>query len=247
MDYDHTNIAAVYDRGRDHGPEVLRLWMHAVEAHLDRAPGNILDLGCGTGRFTECLAAHFNAEVIGIDPSIKMLEQARQKQRDDRVQYGRGRAEAIPLAPQSVDLIFISMSFHHFSDPALATRECRRILREGGSVFVRTATREQSPAYPYVPFFPASRALLEALLPPCDRVCTFFEAAGFRTVASELITQTIAPSWIAYAEKLGAGSDSVLARLSAADMEAGLAALRAHAACAPDQAVTESIDFLVFR
>jgi len=37
----------------------------------------ILDLGCGTGRFSAALRARFEAEVIGIDPSKKMLEQAR--------------------------------------------------------------------------------------------------------------------------------------------------------------------------
>ena len=35
MDYDLTDIPAVYDRGRDHGPEVLNLWMQAIESHLE--------------------------------------------------------------------------------------------------------------------------------------------------------------------------------------------------------------------
>ena len=30
MDYDATDIPVAYDRGRDHGPEVLDLWMNAV-------------------------------------------------------------------------------------------------------------------------------------------------------------------------------------------------------------------------
>ena len=39
----------------------------------------ILDLRCGTGRFTNALAEHFGAEVIGLDPSVRMLEQATSK------------------------------------------------------------------------------------------------------------------------------------------------------------------------
>ena len=39
----------------------------------------IVDLGCGTGRYSEPLSVHFQADVIGIDPSEKMLEEARKK------------------------------------------------------------------------------------------------------------------------------------------------------------------------
>jgi len=248
MDYDLTDIPAAYDRGRDHGPEVLELWMHALESHLEgQTITNILDLGCGTGRFSESLAVRFNAEVIGIDPSTKMLAQAREKRRDSRVQYRHGCAEAIPLPSQSVDMIFISMSFHHFSDPRVATRECRRVLREQGRAFVRTGTREQIPSYPYVPFFPSSWSMLEELLPDSANVREVFEAAGFQMVASEMITQTVASGWAAYAVKLSAGGDSVLARLSRQELEAGLAALRSHGTDVDDQTVVEPIDLFVFR
>ncbi|MGH7469334.1 MAG: class I SAM-dependent methyltransferase [Longimicrobiales bacterium] len=248
MNYDLTGIPAVYDRARDHGPEMLDLWMDTLQAHLDgRTINVILDLGCGTGRFSESLALRFHADVIGLDPSANMLEQARQKRRDERVQYQQGHAEAIPLAAQSVDAIFISMSFHHFSDAGLAARECRRVLRDPGTVLVRTGTHERIASYPYVPFFPTSWPLLDEVLPTGSRVREVFEAAGFQTMASQLITQTIAPTWAAYAEKIAAGGDSVLARLSARDFQAGLEALRRHAAGALHQAIVEPIDLFVFR
>src|SRR5438093_4816369 len=70
MDYDATDIAVTYDRGRDHGPEFVNLWMNVVSSHVkDQRIKMILDLGCGTGRFSEALAVRFDAEVIGIDPS----------------------------------------------------------------------------------------------------------------------------------------------------------------------------------
>src|SRR5882762_3566942 len=117
MNYDATNIAVTYDRGRDHGPEVLNLWMDAVASHVkDQRINTILDLGCGTGRFSEALAVRFDAEVIGIDPSKKMLEQARSKQHDSRIRYEPGRGESIPLPANSVDLIFMSMIFHHLDN-----------------------------------------------------------------------------------------------------------------------------------
>lgn len=248
MDYDLTDIPAAYDLGRDHGPEVLHLWMDAIESHLEgRTVTRIIDLGCGTGRFSEGLAVRFAAEVVGIDPSSKMLKRAREKQGDGRVQYLRGRAEAIPLIPNSVDMIFMSMSLHHFGDSSLAARECRRVLREQGTVLVRTGTRENIPSYPYVPFFPSSRAMIEDLLPDHAGVREVFKGAGFHLVVSEVVTQTIAPAWAAYAEKLSAGADSVLARLSRQEFESGLAALRSHSVEVCDQTVVEPIDLFVFR
>src|SRR6266436_10379245 len=238
MDYDATDIASTYDLGREHGPEFLTLWMDLVSSHVkDQHIKTILDLGCGTGRFTEALRARFEAEVIGIDPSEKMLAQARSKLANARIRYETGRAESIPLPDNSVELIFISMIFHHFEDAPLAARECRRVLRDGGTGFVRTGIRERISSYPYVDFFPASQPILEEVLPRTTFVHEVFETAGFRLVTFELITQEISPSYSAYAEKLAAGADSVLARLSRRDFDAGMEALRAHGANSDGQAV----------
>jgi ubiquinone/menaquinone biosynthesis C-methylase UbiE len=248
MDYDATDIASTYDRGRDHGPEFLDLWMNVVASQVkDQRLKTILDLGCGTGRFTEVLRARFDAEVIGIDPSKKMLEQARSKQPDGRIRYEVGRGESIPLLDDSVDLIFMSMIFHHLDDPALAARECRRVLIDGGTMLVRTGIRERISSYPYVDFFPASRPILEEVLPTNTCVREVFEAAGFHTATVELVTQEISPSYSAYSEKLAAGADSVLARLSRRDFDAGMQALRAQAVHSGGEAVFEPIDVFVFR
>ena len=248
MDYDATDIPDGYDRGRDHGPEVLQLWMNVVNSYVEKERINtILDLGCGTGRFSEALAEHFSAEVVGIDPSKKMLEQGRLKLRDRRVRYELGRGEAIPLPNDSVDLVFMSMTFHHFDDPVFAARECRRVLREGAVAFLRAGIRDRIPSYPYVEFFPESRPILEDTLPSAARVREVFESAGFSTVDTDLVIQTIAPDYHTYAEKLSAGADSVLAQLSANDFRAGMEALLAHAANTDDKTVSEPIDVFVFR
>ena len=248
MDYDTTDIAATYDCGRNHGAEILDLWMSTVASHVEgRALSTILDLGCGTGRFSTCLAVHFNAEVIGVDPSTKMLEQAQRKLPDPRVRYQPGHGEAIPLPDDSVDLIFMSMVFHHFEEPALAALECRRVLREGGTIFLRAGTRENIPSYPYVEYFPTSRPILEECLSAAVFVREIFEAAGFCTMAVEVVTQQIAPSLESYAEKLSAGADSVLASLSQCEFDAGMEALRSQAARMDRQAVFEPIDVFVFR
>src|SRR5438132_7401746 len=115
MNYDRTNIPETYQRGRDHGQAFMDMWMNIIAGRVDPdVTHEILDLGCGTGRFSDALAMRFNAQLVGIDPSTKMLQQAVNSRKNRRVQYANGLAEAIPLPADSVDLIFISMVYHHF-------------------------------------------------------------------------------------------------------------------------------------
>src|ERR1051325_10725593 len=110
MDYDKTKIAENYNRGRDHGPAFLKLWMDVLGMHVqEEQVRTILDLGCGTGRFSRALAERFNATVVGIDPSLTMLHEAILHRSHPKVFYACGQAEAAPLPSESVDMIFISM------------------------------------------------------------------------------------------------------------------------------------------
>jgi cyclopropane fatty-acyl-phospholipid synthase-like methyltransferase len=66
MDYDKTEIAKTYKQGRDYGPEFLQHWMEVVASHVDtQNVRSVLDLGCGTGRFSEGLATRLDADVVG--------------------------------------------------------------------------------------------------------------------------------------------------------------------------------------
>ena len=120
-----TNIPEGYDRARDHGPGYINLWMNEIESQLDgQRISGIVDIGCGTGRFSEGLAARFGTIVYGVDPSNKMLEQALAKKCDDRVQYMIGRAESIPLPSQSVDMILKILTLQYVNAGAcFAIRE----------------------------------------------------------------------------------------------------------------------------
>jgi ubiquinone/menaquinone biosynthesis C-methylase UbiE len=125
MDYDRTEIAASCDRARALEPETARAWLGLLSAYIDPTTTSlIVDLGCGTGRFSDLLAAQPAVRVIGIDPSSKMMDQARRKPAAENVTYQQGSAEAIPLADGCVDLIFMSPVYDHLNDPAAVAREC---------------------------------------------------------------------------------------------------------------------------
>jgi hypothetical protein len=78
-------------------------------------------------------------------------------------------------------------------------------------------------------------------------VIRLFEDAGFTASAHELVTHTIAPAWPAFADKMALRADPFLARVPDTEFEAGLAALRKHAAVSGPEEITEPIDFFVFE
>ena len=248
MDYDATNIPAAYDCGRALDDATMAHWMSVLASYADEEKvETILDLGCGTGRFSAALAMDFNASVIAVDPSEKMLEQARAKREFEGIEYRLGTGEAIPLGNDEVDMVFISMVYHHFHNPPRVAREVRRVLQDGGNLFVRTGTREQISSYAYVPFFPGSIPLLNDRLPSRTEVRNTFESAGFKSIVEEAVPQQIAPDWGAYSERLAAGADSILVSLDPEAFRRGIEAVRARAATVDAGPVTEVIDLLVFR
>ena len=181
MDYDKTEIATTYDKARALAPETVRLWQDLLSVQIDRAEMSlVIDLGCSTGRFSELLAAHFGVQVIAIDPSQKMVDQARRKPATGNVVYRQGLAEALPLPDGCADLVFMSMVYHHLSDPTSAARECRRVLRQGGYVCIRNGTRESD--FPHRHFFPALRALIDSDLPSRRDIKSVFAAGGFTPI-----------------------------------------------------------------
>ena len=249
MDYDKTEMPANYDAGRSYSADVLDRWLGLLSCHVEKgAVSAILDLGCGTGRFCEALSAHFDADVIGVDPSSKMLEKARQKDGNPRISYRQGEGEALPLDHASVDMAFLSMVYHHLGDPAAVARECRRVLRPGGQVCLRNATADQIEAYPYIDFFPGIRPIIAGKLSTCAAIQDIFAKAGFGTVAHQVVDHRMADNWRDYAEKQALRADSFLTALPDPAFETGLAALRRHAAEADQsQPVSMKIDVFVFQ
>ncbi len=249
MDYDKTNIAAVYDSGRSYSPEILQQWLDLLSAYVPKdGVSRIIDLGCGTGRYSEPLSVHFRADVIGIDPSEKMLEEARKKSSRSTVIFKQASGEKLPIEERSTDMVFMSMVFHHLADSGHTAHECHRVLRDGGYVCIRNGTVDAIETFPYVRFFRGIRALIEEQLVSRNHIKSVFEGAGFDTIAHKAFTYQISPNWRSFADRMAMRADSFLARLPDDDFHAGMTLLRAHVEHAdPGETVTEEVDFFVFQ
>ena len=97
-----------------------------------RAPAVVLDLGCGTGFFRPELRARYpQSTYIGLDLAHGMIEFARDHAAGDGA-WVVGDAESLPLAGESVDLVFSSLAIQWCSRPERFLAELARVLHPGG-------------------------------------------------------------------------------------------------------------------
>lgn len=101
---------------------------------------NVLELGCGTGIFSE-MTAGLVRHLTATDFSPEMLERAGQRLRPyDNVETRRENAGHTSFADGAFDAVLTVNLFHHASEPAVVARECYRVVRPGGRVVVIDCT-----------------------------------------------------------------------------------------------------------
>ena len=102
----------------------------------------VLEIACGTGRFTVMLAER-GADIVGLDISGPMLQQGREKARragvDDHLEFLRGDAARLPFPDDHFDSVFAMRFFHLADTPASFLSEMRRVARD--QVFFDTFNR----------------------------------------------------------------------------------------------------------
>jgi demethylmenaquinone methyltransferase/2-methoxy-6-polyprenyl-1,4-benzoquinol methylase len=100
-------------------------------------PGRSLDVACGTGFLTR----HLRGDVVGLDQSKRMLDEAHKQA--PSVTYVQGDALALPFVDHSFDRVFTGHFYGHL-EPADRERflaEARRVAKE---LVVVDASREHS-------------------------------------------------------------------------------------------------------
>ncbi|MEU8586377.1 class I SAM-dependent methyltransferase [Streptomyces sp. NPDC048664] len=130
--------AATFDDEPDHGlrdPAVRRAWAARLERWLPPRPGDLLDLGCGTGSLS-LLASERGHRVTGVDLSPNMLERARAKLAGCDAVFLLGDAASPPVGERLFDTVLVRHVLWALPDPARALRHWRGLLRPGGGRLV---------------------------------------------------------------------------------------------------------------
>jgi len=222
---DYEQAADRYDAGRSLEDDTLESWRRAIAARFTPAGRTVLDLGAGTGIFARAWIAWGAREVIAVEPSAAMREQAAARPgRGIRVMDGS--AHELPAEASAIDVVWMSAVLHHVQDLDRCALEIRRVLRAGGHLLIRGYLPDRS-RVPWLDWLPgADRA--RARFPSAARARSLFEAHGLRQVDAVEVPEPRrhsrgeAAAWI---DRMR-GADSLLTVLTPTEIDEGIAALR---------------------
>ena len=136
-----------FDRQASHYDAQWNAWnRESLEWMMDRAEATpldiMLDVATGAG-FTALAFAGLVCEVVGIDVSAGMLDQAGTRADDleiTNVGFRIAPAEDLPFADSSFDIVTCRVAAHHFLDIHAFAREAARVLRPGGRLLIADTT-----------------------------------------------------------------------------------------------------------
>jgi ubiquinone/menaquinone biosynthesis C-methylase UbiE len=152
-----------------------------VFAHLDalgaRVAGRILDAGCGGGGMPLSFAEEANS-VIAID-IVNRFGQAgvtlARERHIGNLTFVQADGQALPFTTAAFDWVFSHAVIEHVADAPRYLRECARVLRRGGSMYLSTA--------PYLSFAGAHLPRLKIPVPLHLIVGRKLSFATFRLLA----------------------------------------------------------------
>lgn len=148
--FDARHIRRAFSRAAHSYAAAARL-QRAVEAQLlasldylgERMPQRVLDLGSGPGRAAAAMQRRWpQAQVLALDLALPMLRESKRQEGwrplRRRVQRVCADARALPLAENSVDVLFSNLCLQWVEDLSAVFAGFRRVLRPGGLLLVST-------------------------------------------------------------------------------------------------------------
>jgi ubiquinone/menaquinone biosynthesis C-methylase UbiE len=106
----------------------------------------ICDVGCGCGR-NMLFASEYASKLIGVDLSEESLGFAKKFVQSENMELKIGNNLEIPLESNFSDLVISDGVCHHTGDTVGAFKECVRILKPGGNLYLAVYKK-----YRYYPF-----------------------------------------------------------------------------------------------
>lgn len=168
-------VKALFDNAAEHYDFVCDLGSLGSGRHYRRwvlgqsglrAGMKFLDIATGTGVIARGATRILSepGAVVGLDPSIGMLRQAKKAVAVPLIQ---GTVEELPFASDHFDFLCMGYALRHVADLGVAFRECLRVLKPGGRVLILEITLPRSSLGRR--FF---RVYFESILPRVTRLST---------------------------------------------------------------------------
>lgn len=111
-------------------PGGFTLTQKALDFCALHAQSRVLDLGCGMGATASYLHENYGINVVGIDPSSKLLGMAKAK--NPFATFVLGRGEALPFPKESFECVIAECTLSLMHDLHVSLQEVFRVLKTGG-------------------------------------------------------------------------------------------------------------------
>ncbi len=183
MDKHFSAVASRYRELRTLDPEPV----HCIRDHLPDCPLRGVDVGCGTGRYTQRLCDELpeGTLILAADQNSEMLRELRDRlDGETRILPVQLRAEDLPLRQRSIDWLTTFNAVHHMNLPRFLAMVAG-ILRPGGNLFIYTRTPEQNARSVWGRFFPGFLEKETRLKSEPQLRAAVENAAGFELVSVE--------------------------------------------------------------
>jgi cytosine/adenosine deaminase-related metal-dependent hydrolase/ubiquinone/menaquinone biosynthesis C-methylase UbiE len=180
--------AQVYD---EQSNPLLMLEQRFLVRMLPDARGiDVLDAGCGTGRWLQLLASHRPASLTGVDASPQMLQRAAAKLGPAST-LRLGSCVALPVQNATADLVLASFVLSYIENVEVFARELHRVARPGATVFLTDMHPETAISCSWKRSFKVNGTTehLRTMSHSLQQITDIFQACGF-----ELLT-CIEPSF----------------------------------------------------
>jgi ubiquinone/menaquinone biosynthesis C-methylase UbiE len=244
---DYGEISEAYDEVRTSALPHIVWWQAKLVAEGHLGPRKrLLDLGCGTGRWTIPLVKRTGCEAVGLDSSREMLQKAREKDSEGLVEWIEGDVERLRFEPNSFDCALMVLMMHHLEDHLATFQGVHRALRPGGVFLIRQGTLEQIINDPLHRFFPEAVTIDRKRTPFRCEVETWLVKAGFQDVRAEAFTQHTYATNMRLLEEFQKRVCSAVRMLDEDAYEAGMARLTEHLRRHTDDASVRDSMFTLF-
>ena len=151
---DHfTRLASFYSRYRTFDHEAINYITKKLASMSNIVAA---DIGCGDGRYSIKLIEKLRnrLSLTCVDNNYEMLQQiSKISSNFQNLQTKQAFAEKIPFDDNSLDCIFSFNAIHHFKINEFA-KECNRVLKNNGLLFIYTRLKEQNESNIWGKFFP---------------------------------------------------------------------------------------------
>ena len=145
---------------------------------------DILDAGCGTGRWLEQLAGRSPRSLLGVDTSSAMLKVAVGKL-NNQCDLRLGSCTALPVRDASADMVLCSFVVSYLDDLDSFACEIDRVARPGATVVLSDMHPDTEASLNWVRWSPAkdSGTRIHGRGWPLQQITGAFEARGFKLVS----------------------------------------------------------------